>query len=103
FNLPSLRHGPVEERIETRDALACCQRFDVFEKRREAPYHTATIEILRNAIKRLQRQAGLGRPLLPQIAPDLFRHELALERGKDLPFDFAEQYLLGVLRHRELF
>src|SRR5207248_1612488 len=37
FDLAARRHGPVEQGVETRDALSRGQRFDVLEERGEAP------------------------------------------------------------------
>src|SRR5439155_16284509 len=90
LDLAAGRHGPVEERVVARDALAARGFLDVLEERREAPKELSLVERLSDAAELIERDAGLLGARAPQVRRDLVRRELAFERGEDAPFEVIQ-------------
>src|ERR1051326_1112433 len=97
LHLASRRHGPMKEPVEARHALAGLQRLHVLEKRREAADDLPRVQRLRDFVELLERHARLGRALLPDVAANLLRRELALERRQHAPLQIRQLDLRRVL------
>ena len=89
LDLATRRDGPVEERVIAGDALAARRFLDVLEERREAPEELTLVQRLCHSAELIKRNARLTRPRIPQLAGDLFRRELALQRGEHAPLELA--------------
>ena len=102
LDLATRRDGPVEERVIAGDALAARRFLDVLEEGREAAEELALVKGLGHPAELIERNARLIRPRIPQLAGDLFRRELALERGEHAPFELAQLDDLRVHDFRRL-
>ena len=85
FHFASLRHRPVEERVEPRHAHAALRRFDVFEEGGEAPDHLALVQVFGDSTKRFEIDSRLGGSLFPRVQPDFIEREFPLQCEKNLP------------------
>src|SRR6185437_16356575 len=86
---------PVKERVVAGDALIARRRLDVLEERREAADDAARLQRVRDAIEILSVDARFRGARGPNVADDLLRRELALERREDLPFTRFERHDAG--------
>ena len=99
FRLAPRRHGPVEKRVETRDANPGRGRLHVLEERGKSSDDFPRVQRLGDPAKLVQVQASLRGASAPRRGRNFADLEFPFESDQNFPFQLAQ--LRGVhRRHR---